>query len=347
MMPGVVDEHVDAPEALPGRLDQAIRRPRAWPRPPAPPARRPPKASSSFTAASSRAASRPETTTEAPSSASRPGDGAGRCRGVPPVTIATRPARAFTRSRGRRPRAPPAPFRGDGRILHRVAARPSSVRLSSPVSTRPGPDLDERRSRPRAPAARRSRSTAPGSPPGAPGTASPRPRSVVSPPSTFRTTGTRGALTVTALELRGEPVGRRLHQRAVEGRAHRQQHALLPAARRRRPRPRAPPPRDGPAMTIWPGELMLATPTTSPCAASAHTSSTTGSSTPEDRGHRAGAHRHRLLHELAAAAHQAHRVREAQRARRRRARSTRRGCGPRRAPGMPARRARRRRPRWR
>ena len=35
-----------------------------------------------------------------------------------------------------------------------------------------------------------------------------------------------------------------------------------------------------PAMTIWPGELMLATPTTSPCAASAQICSTAASSTP-------------------------------------------------------------------
>ena len=35
-----------------------------------------------------------------------------------------------------------------------------------------------------------------------------------------------------------------------------------------------------PATTIWPGELMLATPTTSPCAASAHTCSAIGRSIP-------------------------------------------------------------------
>ena len=101
-------------------------------------------------------------------------------------------------------------------------------------------------------------------------------------------------------------------------------------------------------MTICPGELMLATPTTSPCAASAQTCSTAASVHAQQRGHRAGAHRHRLLHELAAAPHQAHRVREAQRARDHergvlaQAVARRRGRGSR-----PARRARRRRPRWR
>ena len=42
--------------------------------------------------------------------------------------------------------------------------------------------------------------------------------------STLATTGTTGALTVTLLKRLGHDVGGRLHQRAMEGRGHRQQH---------------------------------------------------------------------------------------------------------------------------
>ena len=153
----------------------------------------------------------------------------------PPVTMATLPARARPGSRVARHRRQ----RGqrlveDGGILDRVAAqRSSSVRLSSPVSTAPAPPRGTR-SRPRAPGARRNRSSGPGSPPAGPGTASPRPRSRGDPGVHVADDRDARGADRDALQLRGQAIGRRLHQRAVEGRAHRRAARSSPAARRGR-----------------------------------------------------------------------------------------------------------------
>ena len=82
-----------------------------------------------------------------------------------------------------------------------------------------------------------------------------------------------------------------------------------------------------PAITTCPGALRLAGLTTSPSAASRHACSTVVGVEPENRRHRAGADRHRLLHVAAAIAHEAHGIGETRSCRPRRARSTRRGCG--------------------
>ena len=113
--------------------------------------------------------------------------------------------------------------------------------------TEPGQHLARDRTRRRASRrARRtpasSRSSAPGSPPGARARrgsrrarGARRRRRCARPESPAR----RNAIVASA---RGEPLGRRLQQRAVERRRHRQQHAALRAARLRPPRSRARPP---------------------------------------------------------------------------------------------------------
>ncbi len=264
-------------------------------------------------AASSRSASRPETTTAAPCSASQRGD-----RGADAAAAAGDDGDLAV-ERGAASRAPPArrePCR-DRPGPRRTAPRaPSTMRLTRPVSTRPGPDLDERGGALGGEPLRRTPSTAPGSPPGAGGTAPRRPRVRVTPASTLRTTGIVGSrdrrrAASSARQALGRPGA---ISAAVEGRAHRQQHALAPAPllgqrhraldgravagdhdlqlpsscwRSRRPRPGRPPRTRLPRR----GELQ------------AH-----------DGGHRPGAHRHRLLHELAAPAHDPDGIGEAERA---------------------------------
>ena len=156
-----------------------------------------PRASSSFTAASRRAASRPETTTEAPSSASDRAMARPMPR-PPPVTIATFPARALAsvRSRGPARRPPRRALSSDAGSSTAWPRAPSSVRLSSPVSTRPGPTSRN----PVAPSrARRSTQSVQRT-----GLATCWTRNGftssavrVTPPSTLRTTGMRGSLTAT------------------------------------------------------------------------------------------------------------------------------------------------------
>ena len=63
-----------------------------------------------------------------------------------------------------------------------------------------------------------------------------------------------------------------------------------------------------PAMTICPGALMLATDTTSPCAASSQIARASSTRRPDQRGHAAGADRHGLLHEPPARAHDLRRL---------------------------------------
>ena len=70
-----------------------------------------------------------------------------------------------------------------------------------------------------------------------------------------------------------------------------------------------------PETTTCPGALSLATPQTSPCAASAATSQHGWQIEPEDRRHGALPDRHRLLHRLAADLQQLCRVGERERAR--------------------------------
>ena len=55
-----------------------------------------------------------------------------------------------------------------------------------------------------------------------------------------------------------------------------------------------------PAITTWPGALKLTASTTSPCAASSQAASTSVSSRPENRRHRALPRRHGGLHGLGA-----------------------------------------------
>ena len=102
---------------------------------------------------------------------------------------------------------------------------------------------------------------------------------VVRPASTLRATGIRGARTWTEssstasrsaagfmrAEWNGALTGRTTLFRPPRAAAPRTARSTAPRC---------------PAITICPGELMFATPTTSPCAASAHTSSATDSSTP-------------------------------------------------------------------
>ena len=140
----------------------------------------------------------------------------------------------------------PARERGD-RVLSSDAASstecpraPSRVRLSRPVSTRPGP-TSTHTSAPLAGQARDAVRPAhrAGHLPdeerlhlfGGGGD----PRIHVAHHRDARR-GHRGSL-----ELGGEPVRGGLHQRAVEGRAHREQHALLARRARPPPSPRAPP----------------------------------------------------------------------------------------------------------
>src|SRR4029434_2252133 len=146
---------------------------------------------------------------------------------------------------------------------------PSSVRLSRPVSTRPGPT-----SRNAVAPTRCSRYTQSFQ---RPGLATCCTRNgftssavVVKPASTFRTTAIRGALTVT----RSSAAARR----SAAGFMSAQWKGALTGSITLFLAPRAAAPATArstaarcPAMAIWPGELMLATPTTSPCAASAHT----------------------------------------------------------------------------
>ena len=148
--PGVVDEHVDAPEALPGRLDQAIdvlalrRRP---PAPPAPPRPAPPAPSPPRRDAPRRGQRLPRRRRPLPAT----GRWRDRCRASPPVTIATLPARPLPRSRRRRPASAAIAFSSEAGSSTAWPRAPSSVRLSRPVSTRPGP-TSRNPVRPRAPA---------------------------------------------------------------------------------------------------------------------------------------------------------------------------------------------------
>ena len=70
-----------------------------------------------------------------------------------------------------------------------------------------------------------------------------------------------------------------------------------------------------PEITVWSGELRFAAWQTSPCAASSQICCTLSLAKREHRRHRAHAHRHRLLHVLAAIAHGANRIGERQRSR--------------------------------
>ena len=157
---------------------------------------------------------------------------------LPPVTIATLPASGLasvTRAASAAERAA-AVLSSDAGSSTACPRASSSVRLSSPVSTRPGPDLERTRSAPsRGEPLARSRSSGPGSPPG--GRRNGFTSSAVRGDARVHVADDRaraGRATATPLELGGEAVGGRLHQRAVEGRAHRQQHALPAAARRGR-----------------------------------------------------------------------------------------------------------------
>jgi hypothetical protein len=71
-----------------------------------------------------------------------------------------------------------------------------------------------------------------------------------------------------------------------------------------------------PETTTCAGSLSLAAWQTSPCAASAATAHRRLEIETQQRRHRAFAHRHRLLHRLAADAQQPRGIRQAQRARR-------------------------------
>ena len=137
-----------------------------------------------------------------------------------------------------------------------------------------------------------------------------------------------------AARSRREPLAGRRHERAVEGRAHRQHHAL-----RGRPAPWPAPPR-APPRVRWPAITI--------CIVGVHVRDLddlalggvgadalhdVGSFEAHDGGHRAGPHGNGLLHELAAPAHDPHRVGEVAARRRPPGRSTRRGCARPPAPG--------------
>ena len=98
--------------------------------------------------------------------------------------------------------------------------------------------------------------------------------------STLAITGTCGSRARERPQFRREPFLGRLHQRAVERRAHRQRHH---ASARRAPshaRPRGPRRPRAPAITTCPGAFRLAGLTTSPSAASAHARAASASSAP-------------------------------------------------------------------
>ena len=123
---------------------------------------------------------------------------------------------------------------------------------------------------------------------------------------------------VARLRARADPapgVLRRLHQRAVERRAHRQRDDAPGAQRLARARPRVRRRRVAPAITTWPPPFRFAGLTTSPRPPPARLRDDVARRA-DDRRHRAGADRHRLLHVTPAAPHDAQRVGKAERARR-------------------------------
>ena len=117
--------------------------------------------------------------------------------------------------------------------------------------------------------------------------------------STLLTSGTAGSRNGERAEVGGQALLRRLHQRAVEGGGDGQRSArLAPAALQ--PSMARSTAAAWPAITIWPGALRLAGDHHLALAAVAQASSTAAQVEAEDRGHRTLAHRHRLLHVLAA-----------------------------------------------
>ena len=120
----------------------------------------------------------------------------------------------------------------------------------------------------------------------------------------WRRPASRGSRTRKRAQLRREPLLRRLHQRAVERRADRQRNHALGAERLARARRRARPRRACPAITTWPGAFRFAgRHDLARRPPRAHACATAVGVEPEDRGHRALADRHRLLHVPPAAPH--------------------------------------------
>jgi len=119
----IIDEHVDAPKrslvasSSRSQSHASIDR-RRWP------ARNRATDSISLAADSSRAASRPETTTEAPSSRQARAPMARPMPRVPPVTMAIRPPAPCSPSRGGAPARASAALSSDSGSLDGVSARP-------------------------------------------------------------------------------------------------------------------------------------------------------------------------------------------------------------------------------
>ena len=97
----------------------------------------------------------------------------------------------------------------------------------------------------------------------------------VTPPSTFRTTGNVGSLAVTRASSPARRAAAGAMSAQWKGALTGSITLFLPASATARSTAVR-----WPATTIWPAELMFATPTTSPCAASLHSASTTPSSSP-------------------------------------------------------------------
>ena len=95
---------------------------------------------------------------------------------------------------------------------------------------------------------------------------------------------------------------------------------------------RAPRPPLGPAMTTWPGAVQVRRADDLPPRLAAAACATSSRVEAENRGHRAGADRHRLLHVAAAALHRPHARRQTRTSPRRRWPYTRRGCARRQRP---------------
>src|SRR5881296_801216 len=296
-----------------------------------PPRTAPPRASSSLAERWSRSASRPETTTAAPSSASNVAIARPMPR-LPPVTIATRPSRG--------------PFVTDSpRLRLRLALRPrNALRLALPRSPAPldhGERLPEARrvldrespnAGDDAPEESRQNASRPHLDEGR-GALGRETQDTIGPPDRARDLleeegldlrrgagharvdvahhGDRRVGDRDPVELAGELDGGRRHEGAVEGRAHRKQDTLLAApvaGERGRALHRRPMARDddllGRVHVRDADDLTLRRVRAHPLDLA--------QVEPHNRRHRARPHRHGILHQRAALAHDAYRIGEPQ-----------------------------------
>ena len=133
------------------------------------------------------------------------------------------------------------------------------------------------------------------------------------------------------LQLRRQTLLRGLHQRAVEWRAHCEQHrsarpAALASSIARFTAPA------WPAITTWSGAFKFAAVTISPCAALCQNLVQPAGRQLEQRRHRALSRRNGFLHVAAALAHQTHRIGKSQTIQPPPAPNILPGCGPLRNP---------------